>query len=419
MIQRLIVHNFQSHRKTELELDPGVTAIVGSSDSGKSALMRALIWAVTNRPSGLAFASHWAVDAKGRLESPVSVQVLTDTGSVTRYRDGDSNVYEVWKDGSVQQLDAVRTDVPEQVREFFNLTEVNIQEQFDPHFLLAETGGGVARFLNKIIRLDVIDRFLGGVEKKRRDAQRKLTDVRERLTPLRVAEVRQRGILERADQLLYRATKYRERLSRKADQGYRIWEELETVQKEQARVERLGRWIREGGRCLLELATVSTSRLEYGLVLEGLGRDVAAYEQAMNQQRAAGRMLLRAPGILKRLEEVEGERRAQAAQALKLGRELVEHQRKAEVSEGASDEIRRLGHPLARAEGKAAALREVTPLRKRAQEQVQQFRLGLREWETAGTRAEQAAVTLQKAERDFHRQLPDGSVCPLCGRSGT
>ena len=415
MIQRLIVNNFQSHRKTELELDPGVTAIVGSSDSGKSALMRALIWAVTNRPAGLAFASHWAVDAKGKLESPVSVQVLTDTGSVRRYRDAERNAYEVAVDGAVETLEAVRTDVPEQVRQFFNLTEVNIQEQFDSHFLLAETGGGVARFLNKIIRLDVIDRFLAGAEKKRRDAQRELTDVRERLIPLCKEEERQRGVLERADQLVYRAAKYNDRRVRKADQGFLIWEELEVVRKEQVRVERLGRWIREGGRYLLELETVRASRLVSAEQLKALCRDVEAHERAVDQRQVAERMLSKAPGLLKRLEAVEGERKAQAAQALKLGREVVEYRRMAEVSERASDEIHRLGPPLARAEEMAAALREMSPKLKRVQEQLQQHRMSLREWEMAGTRAEQAAVVLQKAERDFCRVLPD--VCPLCGKS--
>jgi len=55
MIKYLQIQNFQSHKDSLLEFDPGVNVIVGSSDSGKTAVIRALRWLVWNRPSGDAF----------------------------------------------------------------------------------------------------------------------------------------------------------------------------------------------------------------------------------------------------------------------------------------------------------------------------------------------------------------------------
>ena len=60
MIKEIDIVNFQSHKSTHLDLVPGVNVIVGASDSGKSAIIRALRWLIWNRPVGDAFISHWA-----------------------------------------------------------------------------------------------------------------------------------------------------------------------------------------------------------------------------------------------------------------------------------------------------------------------------------------------------------------------
>ena len=50
MIRKIDVTNFQSHRNTVLELDPGVNVIVGMSDSGKSGFIRATKAAIFKSP---------------------------------------------------------------------------------------------------------------------------------------------------------------------------------------------------------------------------------------------------------------------------------------------------------------------------------------------------------------------------------
>jgi hypothetical protein len=167
MINKLELINFQSHNKSSLEFHPGINAITGSSDSGKSAVLRSLYWIVNNRPSGDSFISYWARDKKGKQIEPTEVIVNKQGKEIKRFRDKDINGYKV--DGIKDPLEAIGQSVPEQVHDFFNLSEVNIQKQLDAPFLLSNTPGEIARFFNQIIKLDEIDASLSLADKMKRD----------------------------------------------------------------------------------------------------------------------------------------------------------------------------------------------------------------------------------------------------------
>lgn len=154
MIKSIKIKNVQSHKNSELQFVSGINAIVGSSNNGKSAILRALNWVRYNRPLGLdILLSHWAYDSKGNQKEPMSVILETDNGTVERRRTKDKNQYIV--DGQV--LNVVKTDVPEQVENLLRLSETNIQSQQDSPFLLSQSSGEVAKYFNRTVRLDVID----------------------------------------------------------------------------------------------------------------------------------------------------------------------------------------------------------------------------------------------------------------------
>jgi DNA repair exonuclease SbcCD ATPase subunit len=177
MINSIELTNFQSHKNSKLEFHPGINAIIGSSDSGKSAIMRALNWAVYNRPSGDAFVSYWAKNEKGKQTEQCEVSVEKNDKLLMRIKSGNFNGY--WIDK--KELNAIGTDVPEDVNKFFNLSEVNIQKQLDAPFLLSNTSGEVARFFNKIIKLDTIDQALSSIEKRKRANRDQLKSLTEEL----------------------------------------------------------------------------------------------------------------------------------------------------------------------------------------------------------------------------------------------
>lgn len=165
MLEALEISNFQSHESTKLELHPGLNVILGPSDNGKSAVLRALFWLIQNKPDGLGFVSHWNLTDKGTLKKATSVTLTYDDGrKLVRRRTKDLNQYEV----EGKTLDAVGRDVPPDVEAALDITEINIQRQLDPHFLLSDSAGEVARIFNRTIRLDDIDKLLALVEQKKR-----------------------------------------------------------------------------------------------------------------------------------------------------------------------------------------------------------------------------------------------------------
>lgn len=169
MISSLILRNFQSHKKTILNFSPNVNAIIGQSNSGKTAILRGLFWAIYNRPSGLSFISYWNRDKKGNPIKPTSV-TIQDYYQIKRIRSQELNGYKIipiYNEEEIK-LEAIGMDIPEQVEKILNIGEVNIQRQMDAPFLLSESASEVARFLNKEIRLDLIDKILSNAESKRR-----------------------------------------------------------------------------------------------------------------------------------------------------------------------------------------------------------------------------------------------------------
>ncbi len=174
MIKSIELKNIQSHENTRLDFDKGINVIVGSSNDGKSAILRGLYWARYNRPLGIdTLASHWALNDKGDLKSEMAVTVENDFGTVTRKRTKNDNQYIV--NGKV--LDVVKSDVPADVEQILCLSDTNIQKQLDEPFLLSKSSGEVAKYFNKVVRLDVIDRVLTNAETTRRKTQNDIKNV--------------------------------------------------------------------------------------------------------------------------------------------------------------------------------------------------------------------------------------------------
>lgn len=172
MLQSIKIFNFQSHKHTEMKLSPGINALAGNSDCGKSAVLRSLCWGILNTPSGDAYISDWAKTQKGSIKKGATcrVDIETDDGKqVSRVRGEGFNGYLLFLSGaeqSDQSFEAIRSDVPEQVTETLRLGTVNIQRQLDGPFLLSSTPGEVARYINTLVNLTKIDDYQSAVASK-------------------------------------------------------------------------------------------------------------------------------------------------------------------------------------------------------------------------------------------------------------
>ncbi len=170
MIKSVEIFNFQSHKHSLFEFSPYVNNIIGSSNSGKTAVLRAINWVINNRPSGEAMVSNFNRDSKGNQKEDTKVTVVTDNHTISRVRSKQGNYYVL--DGKT--LEAIGMDVPDEIRDALNMGEVNIQSQMDAPFLISNTPGEVARFLNKIVQLDKIDVYLSAIGTKKHKTKAEL-----------------------------------------------------------------------------------------------------------------------------------------------------------------------------------------------------------------------------------------------------
>lgn len=158
MIKSLSILNYQSHEKSRLEFAPGVNVIVGVSDSGKTAIIRALRWLSWNRPAGNSMCSNWGGDTTVLLE--------TEEGFILRHK-GTKDKYELKRNGRRGiEFKAFGSSVPDEITSFLNVNEINLQRQLDSHFLLSKSPGEVASFFNKIAKLDKIDLGIQNTQKE-------------------------------------------------------------------------------------------------------------------------------------------------------------------------------------------------------------------------------------------------------------
>ena len=138
------ISNFQSHEDTQLNLDPHVNIIVGQSSSGKTAIFRAIEWLNSNRPLGTRFITHGKEKATVKIDD---VEGVKSNKGKTFYKVGDST----FDSGS---------NIPDLVLEKLNLTELNVQNQLDEHFLITSSPGEVARTFNRILNIEKVDEYV-------------------------------------------------------------------------------------------------------------------------------------------------------------------------------------------------------------------------------------------------------------------
>lgn len=162
MIQSLEVQNRQSWEYAYVPFHCGVNVFVGRGTSGKSALaIRSMLWPIRNT-SGTSQISRWIMrEPKGKskdlvLDGESSVTITKPQGTLRRLRSPDENSYTV----NGKTLKAVGTGVPEEAKDFFNLSDINIQGQHDPHFLISLPGSQVSAYLNRVVGIEEIDRYM-------------------------------------------------------------------------------------------------------------------------------------------------------------------------------------------------------------------------------------------------------------------
>lgn len=158
MFKSLTITNFQKHSKLNLKFDPKITTILGPSDVGKSAIIRALRWVCTNKPDGDGHIKEGKEFAR--------VTLKYDDGIVVRSR-GKKNKFKL----NGQELSSFGRGVPDLVQRSLKVDQMNFQNQHDLPFWFCETGRSISERLNAIVDLSIVDEATTYSQKQVRSAK--------------------------------------------------------------------------------------------------------------------------------------------------------------------------------------------------------------------------------------------------------
>jgi len=148
MIDFLEINNFRSHKHTRLEFAKGINAIIGLPDSGKTNCLRAITWLLKNRPLGMKIASDF-------LEGIPNVKMGFDNNFIIELSKlSNKSVYCI---NNGDSLKAIGSDVPDEISQVANMTDLNIQKQLSSPFLICESPSEVAKVFNRITKLEKVD----------------------------------------------------------------------------------------------------------------------------------------------------------------------------------------------------------------------------------------------------------------------
>lgn len=322
MIEKIEIHNFQSHKATVLELDAKVNTLQGNSDCGKSAVLRALHWLIFN-PAGDYFISDWA--RKGKTQTaPCEVIVHANGHKIVRRRDKDFNGYYL----DDEMFEATRNTVPKKISDILNLGEVNVQRQLDPPFLLSMSAGEVSRYINNLVNLTRIDTWTSAANSRERKLRQDADAAFERVEKAR-GKVESYSFLPRLEEL---SDTIESLVSRHSDIDALYADLFETMSKHEAEVDGLES-LPDVDRLTaltseLEAATARTSELWVDVnyidpTLSEYGRQVAILESLPDIDRVS-EILLAVSGMKAKVDSLNRE-------VLVLAHELDEHAEKVDI----------------------------------------------------------------------------------------
>lgn len=198
MITKIQIKNFQAQRQLDISPSAQITSIIGESDIGKSSTIRALYWFFTNKaPSDFI---TWGQD-----ECSVTIEI--DGHSITRLRNKKKNVYIL--DG--QEYACLRQDVPPQLQDILCICRENFQTQYEPSFWFCETGGELAKKLNAIVNLEIVDYFFGELNSKIRNVKT-IKDINENEYQKKNQELEQLSQLQDFEKDVIQCERYQQKI---------------------------------------------------------------------------------------------------------------------------------------------------------------------------------------------------------------
>ena len=181
-ITRVHIENFQDHQDTEIVLKPGINLIVGSSDAGKSAILRAINWVFHNQPRSTSFIRF------GSDEARVSIS-FSDGTEVCRIKGKQRNAIIIEKtDGTNLVFEKIGHELPPEAIEILGNPPIDerhgpisYSEQMSPYFLVSLTPTEMPRSISELTGINDFEEAAQILGKKSRQANDQMKEGQKRL----------------------------------------------------------------------------------------------------------------------------------------------------------------------------------------------------------------------------------------------
>ncbi len=156
-ISKIRLENFQSYKDETIELKPGLNLILGSSDSGKSAILRAISFVLYNSPKSKTLIHQGATEVRVSIE-------YSDKTIVTRIRGDRNTVMVAMPNGELKVWDKIENDLPDEVKNImgnppyddFN-GPIAYADQFSKMFLVDLSPTDLPRSLSSLTGIEILE----------------------------------------------------------------------------------------------------------------------------------------------------------------------------------------------------------------------------------------------------------------------
>jgi len=181
MIKLLHIKHFRTHVDTVLKFSSGLNVIAGRTRSGKSNIIRAIVLNLFNRPSGVRVVSDLTPFKERTAEVEIGFSERKSTKIFRKIRKGrlkdnfavDTEYQILTGRGNVlKEFSKMKFSVPDLVQDLANISEINIQSQLSPHFLVTSSGGLITKEINKLTDFEKIDNLFSHLTTKINEGRR-------------------------------------------------------------------------------------------------------------------------------------------------------------------------------------------------------------------------------------------------------
>lgn len=171
-IESLHLVNFESHKDTTIEFSPkGITSITGTTDSGKSSIVRAIRFVVSNEPKGSDFIRYGQKRASVRMKMSNGYEIVR-----TRTNSSAGEYIVIDPSGVATDFKGFGNDIPIEVLNAHQMPKVelatgvnrslNTAFQLDGHFMLSDSPLQRAAAIGRLTGVHLVD---GAIKKNYAD----------------------------------------------------------------------------------------------------------------------------------------------------------------------------------------------------------------------------------------------------------